>query len=781
MKLIVTVLGWVFLSVFSLMAKEVTVGIVADDFDAAYERDRAELVSEIKQLVSVPDQIHFPESKRINGEGSLEQITKGLARLQGDPEVNVIVVFGTIAGHIAFSERTHRKPTLITVLRNGWLSGLPQKKRGSGINNVNYVISSIGFGEAVTRYLELTAFTHAALFVDAQTLSLPSVKRNSVIEVAGAQGVELDIVPVEQNGTVMPDNDIQAVLLADLSGVDKAGREQLVGRLKRQNIPVFALGSIPAIGTGIFASLTIPDENSRNIRLSALNLLSILRGVSAESLPVSNEAPSTLTVDMAVARQLHISPPFSALEEAHLIHETYAAGTPVGLGDVAAEALRNNLAVIAGKLRIQEGNTAVFEVRSVLFPQIGAAFSYTQLNSGNVYVESGFYAEKSTDGALRLEQLLFSEKALARLDIQKQLQTGREAQQRGLELEVVRNATTAFLHTLIARTLLDIRRENERLMQANLTMARERVAAGMSDLSDEYYWESEIAVARQARLAAEADVAKAYETLNRILHRPVTARYALRDADLDDPALLISDRTLLERIANERAFEQLNRFYIEEAESVSPDLDAIDARLRAERRQRRSDERAYWSPDVALRGEVTRIFDEHRVPGAAFSLEDQTNWTAGVTVTLPLFEGGAKNARTTRSRLGVQRLEADRMDRMSFLEQSIRGDLHTLRAAYPAIALAKAAATAARNSYTLVRENYAQGNRSLSDLLLAQNRALSADFGIRNTRYRFLIDLMQLQYDSGRFEFLMTPDERADFIVRLHRALFQRDEQQESD
>ena len=136
----------------------------------------------------------------------------------------------------------------------------------------------------------------------------------------------------------------------------------------------------------------------------------------------------------------------------------------------------------------------------MLLPQLRAELSYTRLNEDNVYVESGFYAQESTSGALSLQQLLFSEKALARLDVQKHLQKSLEARQRGLELEVIRQTTTLYLQTLMAKTLLNIRRENESLMRSNLSMAKERVSAGLTDLSDVYHWESQIAVAQQARI-----------------------------------------------------------------------------------------------------------------------------------------------------------------------------------------------------------------------------------------------------------------------------------------
>lgn len=765
------VMLWALVMAILPAAADVRVGIVADRFDEAFSRDRAELVTEAAQLAASPSAVRFPEAKQLEGGGDIAQSRRALARLQNDKEVDMIVVLGTLAGQVALAEGAAPKPTVIPFLEDAGLLGVDPESGGSGIRNINYVAGGTAFGTALERYREVAPFTNATMLVDARELALFPKMAERAAKAAEGQGVMLEVVPVGQDGTAEIAEGKQTVLLADLSGLDDAARAALMQQLRRRQLPVFALGPNPAIGSGILAGLSVSDERTRRLRRSALNIAAIAEGASAREQPVAFDAQATLELDMAVARALRVSPPFRVLEQAHLLHETATEGSAMSLFDAAEEALKNNLYVIAGELGVREGEQSVNEVRSVLLPQLGVDLSYTQRNSDNVYVESGFYAEKSTDGVLKLQQILFSEQALARLAIQKQLQKGREAQQRGLELEVVRQATTAFLQTLIARTLLDIRRENEQLMQANLVMARQRVEAGMTDLSDVYHWESEIAVARQDRLAAEADVAKAFERLNRILHRPIGDRFGLQDVTLDDPALLVSDRALRERIGNAAAFERLNVFFIAEAEKVSPDLDEIDARLAAQRRQLRSDRRAYWSPDVTLYGEVSRVFDESRVAGAALSLEDETNWMAGVTLSLPLYEGGARNARTDRSSLGVRRLEADRLERLSALEQRIRGDLHTLKAAYPSIALARSAATAARKSYTLVRENYALGNRTLADLLVAQNSALSADFGAVNTRYRFLIDLMQLQYDSGRFDFFMDEHERADFVSDLRRAL----------
>ncbi|MHC3995570.1 TolC family protein [Thiomicrolovo sp. ZZH C-3] len=763
--------GAVALLLFPVLASALNVGIVADRYDETFARDRAALVTEVKQLAPVPSQILFPDTLQVEGGGDTGRTAAAIERLQKNTNVDMIVLLGTLAGDVALSKGAMQKPTVIPFAEGTGLRGIAPAGDGSGIRNVNYVLGHSAFGAALERHREIVPFEQASLLVDARVLALFPEMAARAAKQAKAQGVRLEVLPVAADGTCSVAEGSEAVLLGEMSGLAAAARTALMERLSREKLPVFSLGAEPGVGSGVLADLFVSDERLRRLRRSALNIVAIAQGGTAERQSVAFEAQSVLRIDMAVARALQISPPFRVLAQARLLHESAADGKAMDLVSAAETALKQNLYVIAGKLGVREGEESIDEVRSVLLPQLSAELLYTQRNGDNVYVEGGFYAEKSTDGALKLQQILFSEKALARLAVQQSLQKGRRAQQRGLELEVVRQATTAFLQTHVAKTLLDIRRENERLMQANLAMARQRVDAGMTDLSDVYQWESEIAVATQARLQAEAAVARAYEQLNRILHRPITDRYALAEVTLEDPALVISDSGLLGRISNAVSFERLNAFYVDEAQKVSPDLDAVEAQLSAQRRQYRSDRRAYWSPEIALYGEVTHVFDETRTPGAAFSLEDETNWMAGVSLSLPLFEGGGRSARAARSNLGVRRLEADRLERLSALEQRIRGDLHTLRAGYPAIALAQSAAASARKSYRLVRENYALGNRTLADLLVAQNAALSADFGAVNTRYRFLVDLMQLQYDSGRFDFFMNAEVRRDFIARLRHAL----------
>jgi outer membrane protein len=77
------------------------------------------------------------------------------------------------------------------------------------------------------------------------------------------------------------------------------------------------------------------------------------------------------------------------------------------------------------------------------------------------------------------------------------------------------------------------------------------------------------------------------------------------------------------------------------------------------------------------------------------------------------------------------------------------------------------AAAAARSNLELVSDAYSRGAVSIIDLLDAQNAHIVADQASANAVYDFLLDLVALQRAVGRFDALMTPEARDDFMARL--------------
>jgi len=749
----------------------VNIGILADASSQRGRQLQSLFEDELEKICAGEFSIQYPESKQINGQWSFDEIKFGLNRLQNDPEVDLVLILGLTGARIAADSKALNKPTFVPFLYGDDLFTISETGNENFKKNLNYLRLKSNFENDIQTFLDVISFTNLAILVDELHFQACPEAVDHIIQVSAGHGVSIEFIlnsDTNENLVEKIPDSVEAVMITPLPRLCSVCRDSLVNGLVKRKLPGFSYDESISAENGVLMSSAVSSDMSKRARRLAINIKAVLNGKMAEAQPVELIYERGLTINMATGRAIDVYPKFNLLRQARVLYpETGSGGPALTLCLLAKEAVRANLAIIAGQLGVSVVRENIAEARSVLFPQIVAGAAFSHLNDDNQYVEIGYSPEKSTAGSIRLEQVVFSERALANLAIAKHFQAAKEAQQRGLELDIVAQASTAFLNVLISKTNVRIQEDNLDLTQKNLQLAENRVQAGLTDAADIYRWESEIALARQNVLKSMAAAEQTQDALNRILHRPLKDRFVIVPATLDDPALLISRKELLNMVCDGKAFELTADFFITEGLAASTDLMALNAQISAKVRQNESDCRAYWAPEVFLFGEVSHVFDETREPMSGINLEDATNWETGIKIVLPMYEGGARNARKLRSAIILNQLKINFSGQEEIIAQMIRKDLYDIHASYPAIALSCQSATAARKSFELIRENYIQGTRSITDLLVSQNANLTAEQSAANAVYRFLLNLMSLQRDIGEFDFF-TDDIRQDkMILRL--------------
>jgi outer membrane protein TolC len=374
-------------------------------------------------------------------------------------------------------------------------------------------------------------------------------------------------------------------------------------------------------------------------------------------------------------------------------------------------------------------------------------------------VSAGFFAERSTDVAISVDQLIYSDAASANLKIQKELQRTRLASLQEFELDVVQAATTSYYTVLNARSQLSVQQNNLRITRANLELAEDRVRLGTSTPADVYRWQAEVARARIRVLNARATLNQSWDTLSRILHRPQGTRVALKEASFDEP--FVMQRVEFDQLVSSPAdYARFTRFYIDMALGQAPELEQLDARIAAKRRELSSQRRAYWLPDFSVGGLYTSNLSQSGPGAGPQAGQDLNDWSVGVQATLPLFSGGLKKANVSRASFELRQLESLRVSTEERVEEQVRNQLHAMRAAYAQIDLAATAAEASRKNFSLVSDAYARGTVTVIELLDAQDTSLTASAAEAESLYNFLIITMSVQRAVGGYDYLLTPAAR---------------------
>lgn len=754
--------------------KKVSVSVVGDGPSPQWEAVQALFLEDLAAVTEQEFIIEAPAAQRFDGGWDGKNIDAALTKADSDPKTDVVLVLGFAAGQQASRRTAFRKPTFVPFATNSLEAALPRKGSTSGIANLNYLATESNFTDTLKAFQKVVPFQRAALLLDDALLqSLPS-SGQGLQEQARALGIDLRFVTHvgEPNLVEKIPTDIQAVIVAPLPRLTKSDRAAFIAGLIKRKLPSFSLSGDAEVAEGLLVSNASSVDLSQRTRQTALNIHAVLRGERAGDQTVVFDRKSRVTVNMATARALDVPIKWDVVRDATLLNEeSESVGPPLLISQAAQEAVRVNLDIIAGQLGVKAGAKEVARVRSVLFPQLEGNLDYQLRRDYYPVVSQDLAPEKILDGSLRLNQILFSETALANLSVQKKLQVALESQQRTLELDIVQQTVNAYLNVLKARTQLDVEKNGLRLAESNLQLAQSRVAAGKADASDVSRWESEIATARQRVLAARAGTERFRDQLNRLLRRPLKDRSPLQPAGLDDPQLLISRPNFFKTVDSDRSFRRMTEFFVGEGLSLSPDVAELDARVQAEERQLASEKRNLFLPELSLFGEGYRVFDDNRT--SKTQVEDINDWRVGANLRIPLLEGGGRIAAISKSRALVDQLKAQRDAVRLNVEQSVRDSLHALQASVPSIRLAQQGAEAAQRTYDLVSKNYARGTRSVVDLLDAQDNSLQADLAAANAVFSAMTDLMNLQRSVGSFSYLAEKEQLDDTLTRLQEAVAQ--------
>ena len=123
--------------------------------------------------------------------------------------------------------------------------------------------------------------------------------------------------------------------------------------------------------------------------------------------------------------------------------------------------------------------------------------------------------------------------------------------------------------------------------------------------------------------------------------------------------------------------------------------------------------------------------------------------SATVGLTFPLYAGGSKEAKHSKAREELRKLDFERKALKDRVEESINMTLYDAGASFESINLSQEAAEAAEKNMTMVLDQYANGSVDIIKLINSQNSALVAKQFAANAVFEFLIDLIASSTSRG--------------------------------
>lgn len=739
-----------------------TIGIINDGPRSRSLIPLESIESEVAALTAGEFDVRFPVEKILEGDWTRDGAQRVFEQQLSDPEVDIIICLGIMTCHVAGVHPKLTKPVIASIVADASLQNFPFTDGSSGKKNLVYITNLHSIDDDMRAFSNAAPLEKVAILVDDALLEAFSSFLRSKMERVGTE-LGLTIVPSPVGDSLVaavaaiPD-DVDAVYVTPLLRFDDASMRELADGLIARRLKSFSLYGVTEIEDGLLMSSGGRAEDILRVtRRLALNVQRILLGDRPEDIPVYLQESRRLAINMTTAAEIGFSPRYAVLADAEQLYVgDTVEGEPLELLEAMLEAVDSNLNLKVASFDPLLADQERRSSRSQLLPQFEIGAGWQKIDADRSF--GTLSPEETTDVDATASQLIYSDRAWAGYRIAKWLQEASDEIYRGAVLDTLKVSGQSYLDLLRTLSLEDVQRANLEVTRTNLELARIRESIGFSGRADVLRWETQIALDRRNLIDAEAVHHQAEDRLNQVLNRPLNTKIKPTDASIASALALFDEPRFLALIDNALIWEAFQDFSVERGLEMAPEVASAGHVVSAGERQVSAARRRYWVPDIGASATGRHNLDRTVVDnGIPFGATDDTAWQIGVRAALPVFSGGALRADLNRSRYELRQSQQRRLAIAQDVETRIRISMEQAASSFSAIELTAAAADASAENLRIVTDSYSKGAVSVTDLIDAQNAALSSELAAAEVKYVYLSDILEVLRATGDFALLLDP------------------------
>jgi TolC family type I secretion outer membrane protein len=397
---------------------------------------------------------------------------------------------------------------------------------------------------------------------------------------------------------------------------------------------------------------------------------------------------------------------------------------PLTLDDCLRLAAEQHPLLTAAAAGVTAANEAVGEARAPYWPRVDLSTGYHRWQK-RAFLPSGLTLPgralpevvgplNDWTGGLYSQVTLFDfGERRAGLDAATARWKGAQAEAEATRGDVRLSVQSAFYDLAAAQDLAAVAERNLQRMESHLALAQVRRDAGAVPQADVLRVQAEVASARLQLIGTRSRVRAATGQLNTSIGRPAELPLTIAPPAVDPtaPAAVNLAAAVRDALANR------------------PELKAERLRVDAAR--------SGVDGARATRAPKLRADGSYGVNDTAF-LPDTKEWQVGLSVDLPVFDGGSRAHHVARSKAELVREQAAYDTRALQVRQEVWAALTELERARDAIAANETSVRASEESLRVVRERYRSGAAVITDLLDTQTALASAEASLAQARWSFL-------------------------------------------
>jgi len=760
-----------------------TIAIVTDgDTEYSAELESA-LKTEITQLLSGDFNVKFPKKLYRNGKWKYQTIAANINQAMRDDRSRMVIALGALSSHYISRKGKYSKPVIATSILDPKMQKIPFKNDTSGKWNLTYVSANQTLLQDIETIQELMPVKHMTVLIDGVLLrNTPEIGRyiNKRFKKKGMSATLIAVgKDIDKDLEKIPE-DTDMVYVTPLFQKTSEQRKEIYEKLIIRELPSFASVGQDDVELGALFGNSPPTDIKRFIRQIALDVQQIALGSNASEQFVNFIPSPALSINMKTANEIGFTPSWELLSKATIIKSEESDSHFFNIAEIMDRAVSHNLNVIESQHKEELSQADLDKADALFLPQVNIGAEAVKIDQDRAIASLGQYNEARVDMYLNFSQQLFNQQAYAQISVNENFLKAQNYATDYVKLDIGLSASVNYLRILQLRTKLTIEKNNLELSKTNMRAAITRRNIGIGNSSDIYRWQTQIADEKKSVLFTHATLQQAKHTLNALLDLSQDLALNFEPIDVDNKVFITSKPGMKEYFLDQTKFAKFQSFLVGTAKQNMPSIHQYDSLEEARKLIVESNNDAFYMPSITVEGGLKQHFvdasNEFRDGNDGKNLDDNlppyadnTDWSIGIFVRFPLYEGGAKTATLQASRAALLIAQAQRKNLMNTVEKNVRNALYQSKASYLSIKLAQAASVSSKKNLKLIKGIYAQGNIGIIDLLDAQHTALRSAQLENNTRYAFMRDLLVLQHDIGQVNFDLSEKDWEAFQNKLEK------------
>ena len=380
------------------------------------------------------------------------------------------------------------------------------------------------------------------------------------------------------------------------------------------------------------------------------------------------------------------------------------------------------------RLYTKEGQV---QARAALLPQINgdASLGRTRTELDGI---SGSTTSKSRDYRVTGSQTLFNWSQFANLRAQRDISKAADFTLDSANDELIVRSATTYFNVLVAIESLSAAQTNEAAAKKQFDYADKRLEVGLAPITDVHEARAQYDQARANTILARNALEDAYQALTELTGQPV---HGLRGLPEDFRPELPANRGDVDQL-------------VAEAISRNPALKAQELQVSAAESGVSAARGAHY-PTLSLGGSWGKNASWGDSIGGSSRTPDNTSNTIGLTLSVPIFAGGATQSRV-RQALAQRDMTQDGYEQQKrALDRNTRNAWQTVVAGISEVEARRLAVVSAQSAYDASQVGLEVGTRTVLDVVQNQRTLFQAQLDYAQARYSFLLSRLQLSQAVG--------------------------------